>query len=488
MSVSDLFATVSEAEKHSVPSKDDLPVLLLEPPGGNIGHLLIELRVPLTLTYAVDQACRSLQSFSPATVLVVLDENDSGGLTLVRDAVKAGSRVIVSGPAGPDDLARKAVEYGASEFLARPVARTRLWSALGKDPKDLPSAHEVNARGHVEGTGGQSNANSNALEDLKRASPGSLQMKALLEQVTRVAPTMASVLITGESGTGKEVTARAIHEQSRRYGQAFIPVNCGAIPPQLIESELFGHERGSFTGAVKDRKGLFERADGGTLFLDEITEMPVELQVKLLRVLETYRFCRVGSERELTTDVRVVAATNRDPDREVAEGRLRADLLYRLRVFPIELPPLRERKKDIRTLAQYFLQELNRIEGCPPKRFTNEALAALEKYRWPGNLRELKNVVRRMHIMATGDIIDADQLPDGSFGNHEPVHRQGDQLIMDLGCSIEELERVAIIETLAHCDGHKERAARVLGISDKTLYNRLKQYDRLGFMSRKCGP
>ncbi|RDW95431.1 sigma-54-dependent Fis family transcriptional regulator [Marinobacter nanhaiticus D15-8W] len=313
-------------------------------------------------------------------------------------------------------------------------------------------------------------------------------MKALLEQVTRVAPTMASVLITGESGTGKEVTARAIHEQSRRYGQAFIPVNCGAIPPQLIESELFGHERGSFTGAVKDRKGLFERADGGTLFLDEITEMPVELQVKLLRVLETYRFCRVGSERELTTDVRVVAATNRDPDREVAEGRLRADLLYRLRVFPIELPPLRERKKDIRTLAQYFLQELNRIEGCPPKRFTNEALAALEKYRWPGNLRELKNVVRRMHIMATGDIIDADQLPDGSFGNHEPVHRQGDQLIMDLGCSIEELERVAIIETLAHCDGHKERAARVLGISDKTLYNRLKQYDRLGFMSRKCGP
>lgn len=310
------------------------------------------------------------------------------------------------------------------------------------------------------------------LDRFGRLMGNSRVMQRVYDQVERVAPTCASVLLTGESGTGKEVVARTIHELSSRSDAPFLPVNCGAISPQLIESELFGHEKGSFTGAVRDHRGFFERANGGTLFLDEITEMPVELQVKLLRVLETRFFARVGSDREIETDVRIIAATNRTPEEAVKEGFLREDLLYRLQVFPIHLPPVRDRGEDVRLLASYFLDELNRDEGSS-KRFAASALGAFEHYHWPGNLRELKNVVYRAFIMAD-DVIEEAHLPGEIVAQERVV---GPSFTVRVGASVAEVERNLIIATLEQCEGKKEKAAEILGVSVKTLYNRLKDYE-----------
>ena len=293
-----------------------------------------------------------------------------------------------------------------------------------------------------------------------------------------------SVFITGESGTGKEVVARTVHDLSRRRKQPFLAVNCGAISPNLIESEIFGHEKGSFTGADRQHQGFFERAHGGTLFLDEITEMPLELQVKLLRVLETGMFMRVGSTQSLESDVRVIAATNRSPDDAVRVGKLREDLMYRLNVFPIHMPPLRERAEDISLLAQHFLGGICEREGMK-KRFSPAALARLEAYRWPGNVRELRNVVQRAFVMATGEVITDEWLPAESppgapaatTGAHaEAAPATGSSIVIKLGTSMADTERQLILATLAHYNNHKERTAAVLGVSLKTLYNRLKEY------------
>jgi DNA-binding NtrC family response regulator len=254
-------------------------------------------------------------------------------------------------------------------------------------------------------------------------------------------------------------------------------VNCGAISPQLIESELFGHEKGSFTGAVREHRGVFERAHGGTLFLDEVTEMPVDLQVKLLRVLETHRFTRVGSDRELTADIRIIAATNCCPETEVQKGRLRSDLLYRLQVFPIVLPPLRERAGDIRFMAERFLSELNELEGTD-KRFSRESMDQLEQYPWPGNLRELKNIVQRAFIMSD-QVIGVAEIPEEVVRTPGPIAPQscsGRSLTVQVGRSIADVERELIMATLEECGGKKEKAANILGVSMKTLYNRLRDY------------
>lgn len=304
----------------------------------------------------------------------------------------------------------------------------------------------------------------------------SSKMQEIAAQVRRVAPTSATVFIRGESGTGKEIIAQAIHELSDRGEKPFVPVNCGAMSPQLIESELFGHEKGSFTGAVRDHKGVFERACGGTLFLDEVTEMPVDLQVKLLRVLETRRFARVGGDDEMKADVRIVASTNKCPEAEVREGHFRADLLYRLQVFPITLPPLRERAGDVRDLARYFLQKLNDKEGNQIE-FSEEALQALENHSWPGNLRELKNVVQRAHIMADR-IITRAELPDDVVNPAQGDHEFGPCVTVSVGSSVADAEKTLIFATLKECKGKKEKAANILGVSMKTLYNRLRQYER----------
>ncbi|HQR52580.1 MAG TPA: sigma-54 dependent transcriptional regulator [Burkholderiales bacterium] len=298
----------------------------------------------------------------------------------------------------------------------------------------------------------------------------SAPMKALHDVIERVAPTSASVLLVGESGTGKEVIANAIHAASQRARRPFVAINCGALPANLVEAELFGYEKGAFTGAVRAHQGCFERASGGTLFLDEITEMPAELQVTLLRALETGRFCRVGGAQEISVDVRVIAATNRDPAAAVAEGGLREDLLYRLAVFPIEVPALRERGDDIELLAQHFLDELNAGAGTG-KRFSHAARTYLRKHSWPGNVRELRNAVQRAFILADAT------LDFGSAVATQPAFaRRGNALQFRIGTPLEDIEREVIFATLAHCQGRRKETAELLGVSVKTLYNRLSEY------------
>jgi len=301
--------------------------------------------------------------------------------------------------------------------------------------------------------------------DLYGASPA---MQDVYRRVAKVAPTHATVFITGESGSGKEVVAGTIHRMSERASAPFLAINCGAIPGNLIEAELFGHEKGAFTGAARMHLGCFERAEGGTLFLDEVTEMAPEMQVRLLRVLETGRYTRVGGEQELRTRVRVIAATNRDLRESVREGRLREDLMYRLAVFPIAVPPLRERDGDAELLAEHFLRQLNETEGTH-KSLSRQAITVVRSYRWPGNVRELKNAIQRAHILSD-DLVDID------FLGTESLAQLGECLHVPVGTPLAEIERQAIHSTLDLCEGNKRRCAEMLGVSLKTLYNRLAGY------------
>jgi len=305
-------------------------------------------------------------------------------------------------------------------------------------------------------------------------------MQRVYDLISRVAPTEASVLIAGETGTGKEVVAQAIHSLSHRSKEAFLPLNCGAVSAALIESELFGHERGSFTGADRLHRGYFERADQGTLFLDEITEMPSDLQVRLLRVLETSVVGRVGGTETLELDVRIIAATNQRPEEAIAAGLLREDLLYRLNVFPLTLPPLRERGEDVVLLADEFLGDLNVAEGTS-KRFTAGCLERLRRHAWPGNVRELRNVVHRAFILAEENVgVDCLPLPPLSNVRGETSRATegfgASSLVTRLGTPLAEAERRLILATLDYCGGCKQKAAQTLGIGLKTLYSRLREY------------
>jgi len=325
-------------------------------------------------------------------------------------------------------------------------------------------------------------------------------MKALFRAIGLVAPSEASVLITGESGTGKDVVACAIQKFSLRRDQPFLAVNCGAMSPGLIESEMFGHIKGSFTGALRDHRGLFERAHRGTLFLDEVCEMPPELQAKLLRVLEGGTFLPVGADAVRETDVRIVAATNQDPRRAVDSGRLREDLFYRLNVFALQVPALRERREDIALLATHFLSEISGWEGAE-RHFADRTLAELSRREWPGNVRQLRNAVVRAYVMADGPLITPEDLPpldgellalpsspvadtgrDAQAQDRRPVwNAQPDtgpiRVVFDVGTDLAEIEREVILATLRRFDGHRERTAAALGVSLKTLYNRLREYD-----------
>ncbi len=310
------------------------------------------------------------------------------------------------------------------------------------------------------------------LADLLGDSPA---MQQVCQQLRRAAPTSATVLLTGESGTGKELAARALHQLSPRSAAPFVALNCGAISPQLIESELFGHERGSFTGAARRHPGFFERAHGGTLFLDEVTEMSPELQVKLLRVLESAQFQRIGATRPQDCDVRVVAATNRSPEQAVSDGRLREDLYYRLAVFPLALPPLRQRGADVVLLAEHFLAQLNREAGSA-RRLADGARQQLLQHCWPGNVRELRNYVRRAYLLADGEIIDAPLLPGHAPRIDIVGGDEAGQIQVRIGATLAEADRQLILATLARCGGVRKQAAEMLGVSLKTLYNRLQRY------------
>jgi two-component system response regulator AtoC len=442
--------------------------------------------------HSLRDARRQIALQQPDLVLLDLHLPDGSGMKLFDDAelVAQSEVVLITGHASLE-TSIQALRLGAADYLIKPVNQKQLQGILSRVMRPAALKAELASltaqwqrSGHFGHLWGRSEA-----------------MQSIYQQISRVAGTAVTVFITGESGTGKEVVAQTVHDLSRRRNRPFLAVNCGAISPNLIESEIFGHEKGSFTGADRQHLGFFERSHGGTLFLDEITEMPLELQVKLLRVLETGTFMRVGSTQSQEADVRVIAATNRPPEQAVSSGRLREDLLYRLNVFPIVLPPLRERADDVPLLAEHFLATVCEKEGAT-KRFTPEALAKLTRYRWPGNVRELRNVVHRAYVMATGDLITDQWLPadaPAAAGVPAPagaaaaagtaaaalpaglpapsLRSEGAVMIsMPVGTSIAQAERQLILATLEHYGNHKERTAAALGVSLKTLYNRLKEY------------
>lgn len=408
---------------------------------------------------------------APDVVLTDLRLPDGSGMDLFEDldAKLAVEVILITGHASVES-AVDALRMGVADYLVKPINLQRLKAILDRVPRSTDLKAEIGSlRGELRRFGrfGKMLGNSPVMQEL-------------YDQIGKVAPTEATVLLIGESGTGKELAAQTIHELSLRRKQPFLPVNCGAISPNLIESEMFGHERGSFTGADRQHKGYFERANGGTLFLDEITEMPIELQVKLLRVLETGLFMRVGTNREIETDVRVVAATNRDPEAAVADGKLRADLYHRLNVFPLELPPLRIRGKDIGLIAQSLLDQLNTAHKTS-KTFPDEVLAALGAHHWPGNVRELKNYVQRAFIMADDGPISTAAVPLQISPVKPP---SGSAITVPVGMSLAEADRQLIFATLEQCAGVKKHAADILGISLKTLYNRLEEYGAAGLDPR----
>jgi DNA-binding NtrC family response regulator len=319
----------------------------------------------------------------------------------------------------------------------------------------------------------------------------SAAMQDVFRLIERVGPTEASVLLTGESGSGKELAAQMIHECSARRGKPFIAINCGAIPAGLIEAELFGYEKGSFTGAVRAHAGVFERAHGGTLLLDEVTEMPLEMQTRLLRVLESRKFYRVGASTEYTCDVRVIAATNRCPLTAAQAGQLREDLLYRLAVFPIDMPPLRSRGDDVELLANHFLEELN-AQAETQKRLSAHARMTLRQHSWPGNVRELKNCIERAFILSDSVLELAPLIQNSTRGaetgmSNDLAMNNGygadrGRLDIRVGSRIHDMERSLIEATLDYFKGNKRRAADALGCSLKTLYNKLNGYSQ----SQEC--
>jgi len=423
----------------------------------------------------------ALKERPPDLVLLDLELPDGRGLDLKLSAELSPETpfAVVSGD-GSARAMEAARREGAADYLVKPVDPARLQAALHALHTSKALRREVMALRDTLREAGR----------FGRMVGRSPAMRAVYDLVARVAPTAAPVLLTGESGTGKELAAATIHDMSPRSDRPFVAINCGAIPSTLIESSLFGHERGAFTGAESRARGVFEQADGGTLFLDEIGEMPKDLQVRLLRVLEERRLRRIGGTEDVEVDVRVVAATNRDPAQAVASGALRDDLFHRLNVFPIRMPPLRERPGDASLLAMYFLEGLNE-EGGAVKRVDLDVLSAIEGRRWPGNVRELRNALQRAWILADGVIrrehMDVTATPSGAPSSSE-VERavpRSDETVdassvlrIAVGTPLAEVERRLVLATLAACEGNKRKTARVLGVSVKTLYNRLAEYER----------
>jgi DNA-binding NtrC family response regulator len=402
----------------------------------------------------------------PDVVMMDLRLPDGSGIELFDDLEDRSSieTILITGHASVES-AVEALRLGASDYLTKPVNLQRLKAVLSRVPKSGELRAEIGAlRDELRRLG-----------RFGRLVGRSATMQEVYDKIARVAPTEATVLLLGESGTGKEIVARTIHELSRRRKNAFLAINCGAISPNLIENEMFGHERGSYTGADRQHKGYFEQANGGTLFLDEITEMPLELQVRLLRVLETGQLMRIGTARAIETDVRIIAATNRDPRDAVRQGKLREDLYHRLNVFPLEMAPLRARGEDIELIAAHFLDEMNEACGTR-KKFAPGAVARMKQYPWPGNVRELKNYIHRVFIMAgdeglEGPTLDIETAPIRSLSGSS-----GPAITVPLGTPLSVAARELILSTLEHCGGERKRTAEMLGICTKTLYNRLREY------------
>ena len=388
---------------------------------------------------------------------------DVDGLTLLREfvATEGAPPVVVMTAYGSIERAVQAMKDGAYDFLEKPLDLANL-RAVVKSALEARGSEDANRA-----------ARRAAPADGRVLLPGdSARMRKVVEQAERVARTNATVLITGESGTGKELVARLIHRESLRVRGPFVPVNCAGLTESIIESELFGHVKGAFTGAVRAKKGKFELAEGGTLFLDEIGEIPANVQVKLLRVLQEREVERVGGEEAVRIDVRLVCATHRDLEQMVKDGTFREDLYYRIKVIVLRLPPLRERPDDIPELATHFLAVANERNGRDAKGFTPAALERLKGYAWPGNVRELENVVEQAVVLAQGDRIDAGDLPEELTGERGPQ----DVLQIPVGHTLADAERELILETLRKTGGNKTQAAKLLGIGVRTLYRKLEEY------------
>src|SRR5215510_9269869 len=410
-----------------------------------------------------EEALEKVTTFRPAIVISDLVMPRMDGLALLRALQQQGADVttLLLTAQGTVETAVEAMKEGAYDYLTKPVDIQRLKIMLDKIVERLETMREVKAlRRQLREQG--------AFGSIIGNSP---EMRKIYQIVEQAAPTSASVLITGESGTGKELVAQTIHQLSPRATFPFVAINCAAIPETLLESEIFGHEKGAFTGAADRRAGCFELADRGTLFLDEIGEMTPATQVKLLRVLQERRFRRLGGKNEQSVDVRVIAATNLDPAEAVAKGKLREDLYYRLNVFAFRLPTLRERKEDLPLLIQAFINEFNTRNQKSIASVDQQAMRMLEHYGWPGNVRELRNVIERATILAPGPFIEAKHLPPVLA--EEPPPEQQPQLALAPGTTVEEAERRLIMMTLAHTRDNKTRAAEILGISLKTLHNKL---------------
>jgi DNA-binding NtrC family response regulator len=416
-------------------------------------------------------------AWEPAIVVTDLKMPRLDGIGLLTKLTEEGSAVrenlavVVLTAMGSVDLAVEAMKLGAYDFLQKPIDATRLRTILVNATRQRETRIELEvARRRLRETG--------VLGALVGSSRSMQEIFRLIEQI---APSNVSVLITGASGTGKELVARTLHDLSPRKAKPFVAVNCAAIPETLIESEIFGHEKGSFTGAVERRIGCFELANGGTLLLDEVGEMPHATQAKLLRVLEERKLRRLGARTEQEIDVRVLAATNRDPNEAVADGHLRADLFYRLNVFNIAMPTLREHLEDVPAMVEAMLDEMNQKHG---RRVSGVAPSMIERmlaYDWPGNARELRNAIERAVILCSdGAPLDVGHLPAGFGKTRIPAAQTMDAGVVPVrvGSTVDEAERLLILRTLEATGQNKTRAAEILGVSLKTLHNKLKEYGR----------
>jgi len=422
--------------------------------------------------YLVDEAAdgqaalEKARTFLPSVVVSDLVMPGLDGLGLLRalqDELPFASVIILTGH-GTVETAVAALKEGAYDYLTKPLDVPRLRILIQKALDKAQTTREVTLlRRTLKEVWGYG--------QLVGASPAMREVFGLLELA---APTSAPVLLSGESGTGKELAARTLHELSPRHRDPFVPVNCAAIPETLLESEIFGHEKGAFTGALERRVGCFELAHGGTIFLDEVAEMTPSTQAKFLRILQDGTLRRLGGKTEVAVDVRVVAATNKDPEKAIRDGALREDLYYRLNVFSISLPPLRERREDIPLLIRAFLDEFDAKYDKRVKAVDEIVLEILRRHPWPGNVRELRNVIERAVIACAADVIAPAHLPAGlsNFADQGPA----DLIRLPVGTSLADVEREVILKTLAAVDRNKTRAAEMLGISVKTLYNKLNQY------------
>jgi DNA-binding NtrC family response regulator len=413
------------------------------------------------------EGLEKIEAFNPAVVISDLRMPQVTGMDLLRQLhdARPGLRFIMLTGQGTIEEAVEATKLGAYNFLEKPVDPKKLQVELRnclerqESERQLEVAHrrlrDLGVLGSLVGSSGK--------------------MQEVMRLIGMVAPSKASVLITGESGTGKELAARTIHELSPRQPKSFVAVNCAAIPESLMESEIFGHEKGAFTGAVERRMGCFELADGGTLLLDEIGEMPIATQAKLLRVLEDSKVRRLGSKSEISVDVRVLAATNKIPDDAIAQGQLRSDLYFRLNVVHVAMPPLREHLDDLTDLVAALLDNLNRKHGRSVKSISPEALEAFRRYSWPGNVRELRNMLERALVTCSGEFLGKENM--GLDLGRPVVAGAGDGLRLRPGMTVDEAERRLILETLTFTENNKTRAAELLGISLKTLHNKLKEYE-----------